>query len=156
MINFNLQGCVTFQAVNRRVLIMENGVRYQNTAFKIYGWMKWQRNMFSSECLNIPYQDYTELISRTTERNMYSFKKTELFAYLRASAGRSVPRCFSLCHFDFIFPYLRRTTRQTARIEKILIIVLCCVVLCCVVLCCVVLCCVVLCCVVLCCVAVCD
>ena len=39
-INFNLQGCVTFQAVNRRVLIMETGVQYQNTAYKIYGWMK--------------------------------------------------------------------------------------------------------------------
>jgi len=107
-INFNLQGCVTFQAVNRRFLIMETGVRYQNTAYKIYGWMKWQRNMFSSDCLNLPYQDYTKLPSRTTDRNMHTFKKTELFAYLRASAGRSVTSCFSLCHFDFIFPYLRR------------------------------------------------
>jgi hypothetical protein len=36
-INFTFQGCATDQAVNRRVLMTETRVRYQNTAYKIYG-----------------------------------------------------------------------------------------------------------------------
>jgi len=36
-INFKFQGHATDQAVNCQVLIMEAGVPYQTTAYKIYG-----------------------------------------------------------------------------------------------------------------------
>jgi hypothetical protein len=86
-INFTFQGSATAQAVNRRVLIMETRVRYQNTAYKIYG--GWSGNVtgFPQSVLNSSYQYYADLTSRTTVLNTYTIKK--LFR-ITESIGRKI------------------------------------------------------------------
>ena len=55
-INFKFQGCATVQAVNRRVLVTETTVRYQTTAYKIYGGLSGNVTGYPQSAVFLSYQ----------------------------------------------------------------------------------------------------